>query len=1094
MIPTAAWRQLSDSDFERLALEHVRDLYPEIDWRSTPPTSDGGKDAIGQLKDAREGVIEIYWMEAKHHPANRSIGKYTLDTHLISAFQSYEVKRLHVVTSGLLSANFLVRADTFSRQHGFVFAYSDQEALEAWLATHVDFVRKYFSVAAEEVVSTLRSYATRIPAIFCRASVTADTDGANPLAISVPHLLPGKKFRLVLTTSVATRPPAAALPFRLVWELPKRVSLLTPQDDHLCLRRFDPIKEPVVSVPFRLLWFSSTKLPNPGLSQANSSDITAVALKDLCELPRLFAPFVGHGARQELSRLKRLLREEVSFGQSRLVLVRAPAGAGKTRLLEEVRDDAQALGFVVRLVQMTSTVRAQEEHWRLFFRWLFGIEHNPFALPEEEVLRKRLARLDLALEEVGKFHASLNRFLQHGICSDELFNVETALGRHMTDAVRAVVGQRIDSRLLLHIDDAHHLSRRESRPLHFLRHLIETSDSLPLCLVIAGRNDETVRETSFASFARSLDIGGCERFQVIDLPALTRPDAEELVITTLRWPELRVLESRTLAKIITRAGTNPFFLMQTLDHLAMDYETVAFGHDDENRFLIDIPAFKRALNDVPRTAAGILSERFAGLRRRGDERLLLAMAAIAVIGRRAPRIIVSKALKRPLTKRDTGRLLELGYLPDASDGHLELEHDLLVDALRTRPEAQRAALSLARLLRDRPPRSITPEQQAAVYFAAGPRHRKAAWDLTRQIAEERFERQEYQSIFPLLGRLECISAASHAPSFDLGLTWLSAIVQQHCGNTQAALNKFESIRQSTSSHLAKNAERYVDATIEVSNQYLLRASPSLAIETLSEALAALEEPALHLLSNVRLRLTALAHNRFGAALHLMDCRPKAIEHFNASLAASEKVGDDYLYAHTHWNLAALLRFHAPATAIRHLRRAREIKDRCLRHKERFRLMVETSEIYSHCLRDNRAIVRFLLRAIAAEASEKGYLFQMCDALLSLASAALTAQSWDEAQNAALTTLDVTVASEDLRNRAIATHYLSVTAHMLGAQSASRDWCSQSTRFFVDAALSKSRLGRCIRYNAKAVDGAYSSSPRSCGLQAGLLLWHPFDRV
>jgi len=743
---------------------------------------------------------------------------------------------------------------------------------------------------------------------------------------------------------------------------------------------------------------------------------------------------------------------------------------------------------------MTSTVRAQEEHWRLFFRWLFGIEHNPFDLPEEEVIRKRLARLDLELDKPEKFYVTLNRFLTQGIYSEELFILEGSLGRHMADAVRAILGHRFESRALLHIDDAHHLSRRESRPLYLLRHLIETSDSLPLCLLVTGRNDETVRENSLACFARSLDIGGCASFQLIDLPAMTLQDAQELVISTLRWPELRAQESRTLAKIIARAGTNPFFLMQTLDHLAMDYETVAFGHSDDNRFLIDIPAFKRALRDLPKRARGILSERFSGLLRRGDKRLLLAIAAIAVIGRRAPRLIASKALKNPLTRREIGRLLELGYLADASESHLELVHDLLVDALRERPEAQRAALSLAKVMRDRPPRALTPEQQAAVYFAAGQRYRRAAWDLTRQIAEERFQRQEYQSISPLLERLKRISTTSRAPRFDLALTWLSAVVQQHCGNTQAALNEFQSIRQSTVIKLPDNGERYVDATIEVSNQYLLRAKPTLGIKILGEALAALEEPALHLLSSVRLRLTALAHNRFGATLHLMDCRPKAVEHFDAALAAASKAGDDYLYAHTHWNLAALLRFHDSDSAFSHLQTARRVRDNCLRHRERFRLMVESSEAYSACLRDNRAMARASLRAIAAEASEKGYLFQMCDALLSLASAALATKSWEEAQEAALTTLDVTVSSEDLRSRAIAMHYLSVGGHMLGAESACRDWCSQSADSLVDPAFADTRLARCIQHNAMTTAGLTGEKYGGCGEQAGLLLWYPYDRV
>jgi hypothetical protein len=149
------WRQIDDARFEGLALAHVRELYPDFDWHSTSLTEDGGKDAVGELRNVTQGISETYWMEAKHHPAKRSIGKYTLDTHLLSTFLSRNVKRLHIVTSGLLSSSFIIRADKFSKEHGFAFAYTDQEALSAWLYSRLDIARDYFGQATADYVSKM---------------------------------------------------------------------------------------------------------------------------------------------------------------------------------------------------------------------------------------------------------------------------------------------------------------------------------------------------------------------------------------------------------------------------------------------------------------------------------------------------------------------------------------------------------------------------------------------------------------------------------------------------------------------------------------------------------------------------------------------------------------------------------------------------------------------------------------------------------------------------------------------------------------------------------------------------------------------------
>ena len=1085
------WHLLTPPEFEQLALKHVGDIYPDFTWRSTPLVSDGGKDAIGELHNLSNEITEIYWMEAKHHPKDHSIGKYTLDTHLVSAFFSSEVKRLHVVTSGSFSANFLHRADMFSKEHGFVFAYSECNSVLAWLASRRDLVNQYFYSHTSDVLDVLEQSEATKQSVFARALVVADNDSLTPSSIPVTRLLPGKKFRLVVSISVAAKFPLKSTPLQLHWTVsPKRVSFLSPSDaETKAILKFDPIKEPIVTIPFRLLGFSSQALPKVSIHAADGTVLSDLRLST-SDMPRLTSPFVGQIARDELLTSQKILRHEVAMGRPKLVICRGRAGSGKTRLAEELRDDSQRFGFTARLVQIPATPQSQEDRWSFFFRWLFGLEHNPFDLPEEEVIRKRLTRLNLGQDDHGRFQETLKSFLIEGTYSEDLFNLDLAEGRIMARAVREAFSNRWDRHFLLHIDDAHHLSRRQLRPLYLLRHVIETSDSLPLCLIITARNDETVRDNSFEYFVNSLELAESSALHLIDLPELTPDDAKELVVMTLRWPELLAKESKTLALIIERAGTNPFVLMQVLNHLAIDHETVEFGHGD-GHFLIDIPGFKRALRTMPTGVGEILSSRFNGLVSRGENRLLLALAAAAIIGRRVSRRVVNRALPSRLTSREVNRLLELGYLADASMRHIELTHDLLVEALRKRPEAKKVAARLASSVA--PNNVLTSDQLAAVYFAAGRKYYRKSWDTTRHIVERRFQGQEYLNLPPLLERLKHISTVVRSLKFDVGLKWFAAIAEQHSGNTYRALEEFLEIKEAAEETLPETADLYIDATIEAGNQYILRAEPTSAVLSINDALTMLNDPNLQVSSQRRSRLTALAHNRCGAALHLIERREKAIEHFDAALTAAAAAEDNYLISHTYWNMAALLRFDEPAKSIQHLQTARRIWNSELHHKERYRIMIDSSEAYSACLEMNSPISRARLRSIAAEASEKGYLFQTCSALLCLASCCLAAEEWREAKPILLRALDLTTTLENLKSRIFAFHYLSICAHMMGSNTETRDWALQARNGLLDPGLAETQLGLCLRNNYDVINENAPSS--DLGFRhAGLLCWQPWNRA
>ena len=168
---------------------------------------------------------------------------------------------------------------------------------------------------------------------------------------------------------------------------------------------------------------------------------------------------------------------------------------------------------------------------------------------------------------------------------------------------------------------------------------------------------------------------------------------------------------------------------------------------------------------------------------------------------------------------------------------------------------------------------------------------------------------------------------------------------------------------------------------------------------------------------------------------------------------------------------------------------------------RLRVMLDCSEAYSACLNQNTSLARSRLRAVAADASEKGYLFQACDALLCLSACSLAAGEWQDARRTLLRALDLTVAAENLRSRVFITHYLSVCAHMLGAELECRDWCWQAVLTLSDGAFDGTELHRCLHYNESVAAGRAPQDGVGAAedgwrptRRAGMLRWYLFERA
>src|SRR5206468_12990174 len=97
-----------------------------------------------------------------------------------------------------------------------------------------------------------------------------------------------------------------------------------------------------------------------------------------------------------------------------------------------------------------------------------------------------------------------------------------------------------------------------------------------------------------------------------------RADAEKLVASVLRVPEVEAAGSGVLRMFMERAGTNAFSLMQLLEHVVVeqsgDAELVVTIGRAEQQYLRNLAELKRRLATIPAGIESILRKRCDGLR------------------------------------------------------------------------------------------------------------------------------------------------------------------------------------------------------------------------------------------------------------------------------------------------------------------------------------------------------------------------------------------------------------------------------------------------------------------------------------------------
>ena len=292
------------------------------------------------------------------------------------------------------------------------------------------------------------------------------------------------------------------------------------------------------------------------------------------------SPFVGR--ERELAWLSETLKE-VAAGDGGVVLISGEPGIGKTRLLKEVADRAAARG------------------WLVLGGRAYECEGMPPYLPVIEALRQYLkvcppsdlrAQLGRGAPEVAILVPELIERVPDikpnpPLSQDERYRSFEAVAGFLLSAANAH-----QPGVLLAIDDFHWA---DQGTLLLFRHLARRLAEAPLLVAATCRTSETDRPRPFTDILADLHR---ERLcRQIDLGPLSSDEAGQLI-----WQLAGVAPSpRVVASVHSRTGGNPFFLEETIRHLATQGRDLS----DEGSLSADW--------GVPETVRQVIGQRLARL-------------------------------------------------------------------------------------------------------------------------------------------------------------------------------------------------------------------------------------------------------------------------------------------------------------------------------------------------------------------------------------------------------------------------------------------------------------------------------------------------
>jgi len=378
-------------------------------------------------------------------------------------------------------------------------------------------------------------------------------------------------------------------------------------------------------------------------------------------------------------------------------------------------------------------------------------------------------------------------------------------------------------------------------------------------------------------------------------------------------------------------------------------------------------------------------------------------------------------------------------------------------------------------------------------FLAGNSYYEKAWKRCTLALREGFEYEEYHTVIQMIEILETIlSSEGFSKTLAAKDRFASAIAEQHLGNTKNALDRFLTVQKQLKPYLSRDREKflqYVEAGIEIGNQYFLRALPTRALESINSALSMLKYgERLGLSKDEMNQLFAFAHNRLGVSYHLACHSEDAKREFDTSLEYSKACNDVRFAHHTHLDIASIYCFTDVNRRQKHFNRANELLHQHLTRRERRNTKQIGYQLYFDCLADNNIFTRNQLYGNALEALEKGFIYEASSILLFYITSCIMAHEWEDAIEGLKSVLDLTALTEDQRARIYVYHYFSIVEDACGQTDEAMSWNTRLRQILDEDTLFKgTTLDNASDANTTILQNI-ESEPRPSLSHCGRLYW------
>jgi tetratricopeptide (TPR) repeat protein len=779
------------------------------------------------------------------------------------------------------------------------------------------------------------------------------------------------------------------------------------------------------------------------------------------------------------------LIEGARSGKPAVVAITGRAGAGKSRVAAESRDDARRKNLTVKMLAFGTDEHSNEEQWIRFFAWLFGVSNNVFHLNERRLVEASLEKMDAVADADERRWNTVIRHLAHMLKArtlvDDLFDEGTVEARHFRLMVERALSQR-DHGLIVHLEDAHHLSTRLMAPLWLLRRVLHPPSRLHAVVTLTARNDETVTQTAIGNFL--MDRAGLKEYELDDFG---EQDAQAFVRGALRTaPELISEENYFVSEVIRRAGRNPFALTQTVESILASDEAFERRRNLDIVIIQSSVELEKALQSVPEGVREILRERFRRLVDRPAGRTLFEILLMAaVLGRGASVALIERALKIRDSRAMLKQLVQMGYVKNVRAARIDLAHDVMAESLLRQKARGGAAAKLAEIVDAQRRPSATVEQRARIYFHAGRRYYRRSWTLLTQVVRAANSIENYSQILASAPMIDTIVETGQKRGIDdRDIDAQIAGAYGHSGRTSVAIARYQAAAAAWEPAATSDVQaqlEYVRLRIQLANQHSTRGEIEQALTIARDALDLLATSRLPLPSRSRADVQSFALNRMGAMHKVVEEFETAVALFRESLEICRSISKYYLMSNCLTNLATIYARHDLKGARAAVNEAIEITAKHLGHKGRRQVMVDTCKACVDCFESNDAASRFALRTTFIRAREAGYFGQITGALLPYAYFSLRADKVADAEWAANIVLDVCSTSEDWFARLFGRYYLAA-CYIAGGQ----------TRLAQTFARSTLRLTHDTRILASPVAHALRDIMRSGAVRQDSLV--PFTRV